>query len=207
MVHLQAFGVGAFEDKDEEIYSIEDISQYDFALETPEERKHRRKLERNLKKTENFPVDCVAGFVKASEIAAQGKYFSPPEVPKDFVLIHESKKSRFDSNQTSIKNMETDRSNKLTCKERRLVLGDVEIKVDEPVAQYKHDLVATTSQDSAGVLPAEKAERLHKFVSVLQAFKGNQEASFKPFIKNIEKQERYEKYLVLNAAGFKGNII
>lgn len=43
----QAFGVGAFEREDQDIYAADDMSQYDFALDTPQMLAEKRQQERN----------------------------------------------------------------------------------------------------------------------------------------------------------------
>lgn len=42
--------MGAFEREDEDIYAKEDMSQYDFALDTPQMLAEKRKQERNSRK-------------------------------------------------------------------------------------------------------------------------------------------------------------
>lgn len=44
---LKAFGVGAFEKEDDDIYTTEDVSRYDFFLESTSESKKRRLKEKH----------------------------------------------------------------------------------------------------------------------------------------------------------------
>ncbi|KAF5272733.1 hypothetical protein FQA39_LY07760 [Lamprigera yunnana] len=83
----QAFGVGAFEDDDEDIYSKDDMSRYDFELtseKTNDKNKNVRKLIFNL-------------FIIASGQSSQQENFPPPTIPSNFSGKHNVKKSRFDS--------------------------------------------------------------------------------------------------------------
>ncbi|KAF5278842.1 hypothetical protein FQR65_LT03530 [Abscondita terminalis] len=82
----QAFGVGAFEDEDEDIYVKDDMSKYDFELSgetTKDKTTPKEKLIFNL-------------FVKAiQELTVQEK-FPPPTIPASFSGKHKVKKSRFE---------------------------------------------------------------------------------------------------------------
>lgn len=86
----QAFGVGAFENEDEDIYSKDDMSQYDFVLGgAPEKKKSSKMLALP-------PTDILEGFVRATKPCAVQHRYPPPIIPKDFVPIHRSQQSRFD---------------------------------------------------------------------------------------------------------------
>nr|SVE85957.1 EOG090X013U [Daphnia similis] len=86
----QAFGVGAFENEDEDIYSKEDMSQYDFELGGAKPKK---------KGSNMLALPCsdvLDGFVRAKQNEPVFKRYPPPVIPKDFVPIHRSQHSRFD---------------------------------------------------------------------------------------------------------------
>ncbi|XP_014216057.1 G patch domain-containing protein 1 homolog [Copidosoma floridanum] len=85
----QAFGVGAFEAEDEDIYAKDDMSRYDFALGP--ERKSKSRWSKEEK-----PKNCVEGFVPAKEQFPQKKVFPAPALPKDFQPVHRLKTSRFE---------------------------------------------------------------------------------------------------------------
>lgn len=84
----QAFGVGAFEEEDEDIYSREDMSQYDFSLENPTQ---------DGESTSGGigSEDLYDAFTLALKKVIK-KSFPPPTLPKDFKPVHRNKKSRFD---------------------------------------------------------------------------------------------------------------
>lgn len=56
-IHGQAFGVGAYEDDDDDIYATEDMSNYDFSLE------EKSQKSKNKSKTNNLNSECIDGFV------------------------------------------------------------------------------------------------------------------------------------------------
>ncbi|XP_029160727.1 G patch domain-containing protein 1 homolog [Nylanderia fulva] len=90
-IHGQAFGVGAFEADDEDIYEREDMSRYDFALD-PE---HKKKTRWSQDAPSSSQTDCLDDFVRAKEKLANKKIFKPPELPKNFAPVHAIRKSRF----------------------------------------------------------------------------------------------------------------
>lgn len=90
-IHGQAFGVGAFEADDEDIYEREDMSRYDFALGP--ERKTKTRWSQDGPSSSQ--TDCLEGFIRAKERLENKKVFKPPELPKDFAPVHAVRKSRF----------------------------------------------------------------------------------------------------------------
>ncbi|XP_046752657.1 G patch domain-containing protein 1 homolog [Diprion similis] len=88
----QAFGVGAFEAEDEDIYSREDMSQYDFSLEP----KSRQKSRWTHEKPETSQSKCIEGFVPAKNRLEARKTFKLPDLPKGFNPVHIIRKSRFE---------------------------------------------------------------------------------------------------------------
>ncbi|ODM95781.1 G patch domain-containing protein 1 [Orchesella cincta] len=132
----QAFGVGAFEDHDEDIYSREDMSQYDFALETPEERRRRRAKEEHDKRREKNKENCIDGFrISSSAAKLKRKHYSAPTLPENFEPYHISKKSRFEATSTNEEKQEVaakglSRHN-LTISERQVLIEDDPSKIKE----------------------------------------------------------------------------
>lgn len=89
----QAFGVGAFEEDDEDIYAKEDMSRYDFVLGPTKQSKSR--WNRDEKADTSKVPGCIEGFVPAKNPGIRRKIYKPPELPKDFKPIHVVRKSRF----------------------------------------------------------------------------------------------------------------
>ncbi|XP_024880685.1 G patch domain-containing protein 1 homolog [Temnothorax curvispinosus] len=92
-IHGQAFGVGAFEADDEDIYEREDMSRYDFTLGP--ERKTNNKTRWSQEGSSSSQTDCLEGFIRAKERLESKKVFKAPELPKDFAPVHAIRKSRF----------------------------------------------------------------------------------------------------------------
>nr|CAG4643013.1 EOG090X013U [Ilyocryptus agilis] len=87
----QAFGVGAFEREDADIYAKDDMSQYDFELGGPKQKKPNSQL------LALPSSDLLDGFVRSTNKAeSKQKSYPLPVIPRDFVPIHRSQKSRFD---------------------------------------------------------------------------------------------------------------
>ncbi|CAI6355301.1 unnamed protein product [Macrosiphum euphorbiae] len=57
-IHGQAFGVGAYEDDDDDIYATEDMTNYDFSLE------EKSQKSKNKTQTNNMNSECIDGFVE-----------------------------------------------------------------------------------------------------------------------------------------------
>ncbi|CAL7935846.1 unnamed protein product [Xylocopa violacea] len=91
-IHGQAFGVGAFEADDDDIYEKEDMSRYDFALGPERKTKSRWSDDSSFR---NSSSNCLEGFTLTKHKLEQKKIFPPPELPKDFVPVHAVRKSRF----------------------------------------------------------------------------------------------------------------
>lgn len=90
----QAFGVGAFEADDEDIYQRDDMSRYDFAL-GPEKKASKSRWSEKHNESECSKENYLEGFVPATRNLERKKIFEPPELPKDFEPFHAVRKSRF----------------------------------------------------------------------------------------------------------------
>ncbi|XP_023013048.2 G patch domain-containing protein 1 [Leptinotarsa decemlineata] len=83
----QAFGVGAFENEDDDIYMKEDMSNYDFEL----------RKEKEDKKVVHSHVDLLYGMFKHYQAPLiSKKLYPPPTIPHSFSGKHKIKKSRFE---------------------------------------------------------------------------------------------------------------
>lgn len=75
-LYNQAFGVGAYEDDDDDIYATEDMTNYDFSLEDKS----------NLKKKSvsyNTDPECLEGFVEedGKKHGLFDELSPPPDIP------------------------------------------------------------------------------------------------------------------------------
>lgn len=87
-----AFGVGAFEADDEDIYEKEDMSRYDSVL-GPERKSKTRWSKDNI--SNDNGSNCIEGFVQAKDKLNYRKTFALPCLPKNYCAIHITRKSRF----------------------------------------------------------------------------------------------------------------
>lgn len=85
----QAFGVGAFEDDDDDIYMKEDMSNYDFELTKEKETSSSKTAVRNKELVFNM-------FVKSSKCLIQKTQYTPPMIPHWFTGVHKVRRSRFE---------------------------------------------------------------------------------------------------------------
>lgn len=213
------------------------MSQYDFALETPEERKRRKANEdKEKRKRKNNKENCLESFKPASVGALRRKVYPPPTLPPNFEPYHQRKSSRFEGTSKSTTDTNDAQSkglmrHTLTISERQVLIEDDINTVSEQrkqlidisdaptmvgsettkVAEEKVEVVSDSVKESNEDIKL-RIDRLKKFTQVLQAYSTKPEvekghASFKPFMKNPEKQERYEKYLTLRDAGFSGILL
>lgn len=78
-IHGQAFGVGAYEDDDDDIYAAEDMSNYDFSLE------EKNQKSKNKSKTNNLNPECIDGFVEDKSKHGLFEDLPPPiQIPPEW---------------------------------------------------------------------------------------------------------------------------
>merc|ERR1719471_2487407 len=78
----QAFGVGVYEEEDEDIYAKDDIGRYDFYLESSHTNKDKN-VKRTSRWENNEDQQCLLGFVpeKTASKLNQTIRFPPPQLP------------------------------------------------------------------------------------------------------------------------------
>ena len=180
----QAFGVGAFEEDDDDIYAKEDLaSKYDFYLDDPMGRgSEEKKRKRKSRWDENQMPSNLEGFVPSTSKSAIKRDFPLPQIPKDFKAKCKVKRSRFEP-LNEAKPL-ADSSNNSRPPQ------------PEPVVK-KPTTPSPIPKPTVVSLRQETSEDLKQFVDDLIA-KGVPEnnALFKPYAKYPEKQLRYEQFLV-----------
>ncbi|KAL1517221.1 hypothetical protein ABEB36_001014 [Hypothenemus hampei] len=120
----QAFGVGAFEEDDDDIYMKEDMSNYDFELAGEKEAIQTKKDETKL----------VLGLFERSKgtpLLKQGKQYSLPTIPHSFTGKHKVKRSRFEP---VIEELAQSTSGKINPLIRAKYLGEEEVKEENITA-------------------------------------------------------------------------
>ncbi|NXX96705.1 GPTC1 protein, partial [Centropus bengalensis] len=92
----QAFGVGALEEEDDDIYATETLSKYDTVLKdeepgdglygwtAPKQYKSKKTSEREVK----YIGKILEGFSLASKSSTPSKIFPPPELPRNYRPVH-----------------------------------------------------------------------------------------------------------------------
>ncbi|NXT01072.1 GPTC1 protein, partial [Jacana jacana] len=92
----QAFGVGALEEEDDDIYATEMLSKYDTVLKdeepgdglygwtAPKQYKSRKRSERDVK----YIGKILEGFSLASKPSAPSKVYPPPDLPRNYRPVH-----------------------------------------------------------------------------------------------------------------------
>ncbi|KAM4826000.1 G patch domain-containing protein 1 [Thomomys bottae] len=92
----QAFGVGALEEEDDDIYATETLSKYDTVLKdeepgdglygwtAPRQYRNQREPEKDLR----YIGKILDGFSLASKPLSSKKIYAPPELPRDYRPVH-----------------------------------------------------------------------------------------------------------------------
>lgn len=200
---FQAFGVGAFEDDDEDIYSQEDKLQYDFTLDSePTTSKQKQKV--TTVASADYSEGSLIGFILGTTVMTRKKHFPPPVLPHEFQPIHVSRKSRFEPSPTERPSLNNDESLKtkrkglqrhnLTATDRAQILSE---PAQKSTAQ-KDNITSPTQQGNK--LPAEDK------IQMLEVSAEEGCSQFRPFVAYPEKQKRYEQYLTLSKVGQKGTV-
>lgn len=139
-IHGQAFGVGAFEADDDDIYEREDMSRYDFSL-APERKSKTRWSDDNSK---NLSSNCLEGFILAKDKLKLKTIFQPPVLPKDFVPVHIIRKSRFYPPIENVHHaIENGKRKDLTAADRARILEDTSVK--KPSEIYPNSIPSVAS--------------------------------------------------------------
>ncbi|GLV32171.1 uncharacterized protein CBL_11872 [Carabus blaptoides fortunei] len=190
----QAFGVGAFEHEDEDIYTRDDMSKYDFELDSFK----KAKAKKTPKRIEQSKENILQGFVEAKNQVQAKKSFAPPVLPKNFIPKHGVRISRFEPLPETHKLYNYDRKktmgrHDLTSIDRSKILNSSKILIEKSQSAVKA-LVSSTFNTSVEEDTKTLQERAAKITSVLSS---TSDGIFKPFIANPDKQKRYEKYLSL----------
>ncbi|XP_074013950.1 G patch domain-containing protein 1 isoform X2 [Numenius arquata] len=92
----QAFGVGALEEEDDDIYATETLSKYDTVLKdeepgdglygwtAPKQYKSKKRSERDVK----YIGKILDGFSLASKSSSPSKVYLPPDLPRNYRPVH-----------------------------------------------------------------------------------------------------------------------
>jgi G patch domain-containing protein 1 len=203
---FQAFGVGAFEDDDEDIYSREDMLQYDFTLDTePTTSKQKQQITKVA--SADYTGCSLIGFILGTNVLTCKKYFPPPILPHGFQPVHVSRQSRFQpapTERASLNNEEESLISKRKGLQRHnLTATDRAQILNEPAQKSTalKDTIKSPTQQENKKLSAEEIKTQKLEVSATEGC-----SQFRPFVAHPEKQKRYEQYLTLCKVGQKGTV-
>ncbi|KAL7043170.1 hypothetical protein ACKWTF_001419 [Chironomus riparius] len=193
----QAFGVGALEEDDDDIYAMDDMRNYDRTLGDDKNK--------NIKKVSK-PIDAsiIEGFSRATINDCNIRVYSV-DIPRDFEPRNWlQRKSRF-APLPNDKKKEIELQNKhkvlglgrhdLNPEERGKLLNEPEKPIEPP--KPDNDEIERRKQAQE-----EKSRKMLELLNSKQfvSEKSKTKEDFKPFISNPDKQERYEKYLTFKAS-------
>ncbi|KAI8491838.1 G patch domain-containing protein 1 [Branchiostoma belcheri] len=205
----QAFGVGVFEEEDDDIYTTDSMANYDFTAAGVEvETQSQLKQTRHGHQMPSIETKAPEGFVLSRRAAQPKQVFPPPAVPRDFRPVH-----RF--SRPAEGELQTAGRHSLTALQRAQALGE-----KPPTEQMSvFDLISTADKE------AIKTVQLHKNVTAVAPVPpvapappappavhtdrqsattttGNM-GNFRPFSRDAAKQQRYEEYIRAAKSGAK----
>ncbi|XP_046329566.2 G patch domain-containing protein 1-like [Haliotis rufescens] len=209
-----AFGVGALEDDDEDIYATDHMSDYDMTMGSEEkDDKFGWTAPGHCEKgKQHIPIGYIGKLLEGFRISSKSlkpkKVFRHPPLPPGFRLVHTFLKPRG----SSFASGSTDKHNAIS---RGLVLGET------PIFQSVFDLIPKDDQKKLerakdpplpGPHSSQQTSREHLETSPGETpghtpttavgvatgptqtmYKGN--PTFQPFARDQDKQRRYDKYL------------
>ncbi|KAG7300807.1 hypothetical protein JYU34_015142 [Plutella xylostella] len=190
----QAFGVGALEEDDEDIYATEDMSHYDFSLGGP-------KVDENAKKKGKTSTGVLPGFARASRPQPPPPARPAPALPRDYTPACVT--TRFQSTDVVPRDQGLGR-HELSAAARGSLLGEAPVPKpveelpgrNEPAAPPKDPIAELLGRNVNFVSTSESSEKKElDFIPISGGTSDKVPKVFKPFASNPEKQSRYEKYL------------
>ena len=132
----------------------------------------------------------------ATKPVAPRQYFPPPVIPKDYKSSHTCTAQVCDK-QPGIQPKEQANKSRLTFVERGRILGET------PLPEPKKSVFDYVTSEDRQRLTVIKEQKDMQPTKMSQVFTGHQmlgsRSSFKPFVKDPQKQERYEQYLRIRA--------
>jgi len=185
----EAFGVGAYEEEDYDVYNKSDMAQYDFSLDLQDSVSSSRSSMR----TQNTAIDKITnvldGFTLSTRKSLLMKSYPPPPVPKDWTptISRCTKKSRFSPAEEP--ESEVKKTTNLSSQQRKFLL----------LSDQKNYTNTKDLNDKAN--DKDTDEEIKTEVNDVPDFLTNNRSlssvdNFKPFQSDSEKQLRYEQFLV-----------
>ncbi|XP_068230027.1 G patch domain-containing protein 1-like [Palaemon carinicauda] len=195
LIKGQAFGVGAFEDEDEDIYATDDMSNYDFGEEKTGDKIKQQQAQSHMSLM--GLEDMLDGFSLCSSRQHNPKIYPKPTLPKDFVPQHKSRRRRFELKDSEKQGLGR---HELSAEQRGRIIGETSQTTVEIRSGVKGHSWDTPKKSKT------KTEDNSEVDQLFEEFKnsgGSLRSDFKPFAKNDEKQRRYELFLKMKDRGQK----
>ncbi|XP_013380300.1 G patch domain-containing protein 1 [Lingula anatina] len=222
----KAFGVGALEDDDEDIYGMDSMANYDRELTAESDHNFGWTAPKRTSRFSEGPPAAITegpshvtrileGFTIASKPLQPKKCFPPPHIPRGYKPFHTFLKPKESSSASSS-------GKSLDAGARGAILGETPVigsvfelvnsegkakleaaKISSTTSSASSTSSVTTSSAWSSATSWEKVQGPFEAKQPLlktPLFQGNT-SSFKPFVKDPAKQERYEKYLELKKQG------
>lgn len=196
----QAFGVGAFEEDDSDIYAREDMSQYSFEVTDEPEDKPRKVLpaiEGRKSKPVHQLTKMLEGFHLAKEPPIVMKFYPPPKIPADFQPIHKAprkERRRFEEPKSEL------------CKDKKTEHSGSVFDLISPADRERLEGIKKTGSTEI-VKETVNSSKPHPPPPVSQTASSADTPSpiptpepgkpMKPFARDEAKQRRFEQYLSL----------
>ncbi|XP_058461495.1 G patch domain-containing protein 1 homolog [Malaya genurostris] len=203
----QAFGVGALEDDDEDIYARDDMSRYDYSLDD------KPKKPVTIKSVNKSA--CLEGFCLSKKIGKQNKKVFQVDLPDNYSPRHLGQRiSRFEPlEKTRAQCLLTESHYKiqglgrhdLDPKKRGQILDESSNSLSHSSTSsitdminhrsksfVKEEIINKTHIDEPGT---SKTNTLKFETNAELTGLGSTKEGFKPFIIDVDKQERYDKFL------------
>uniref|UniRef100_UPI00398ECF7C G patch domain-containing protein 1 n=1 Tax=Pristiophorus japonicus TaxID=55135 RepID=UPI00398ECF7C len=227
----QAFGVGALEEDDADIYARDTLSRYDTVLaeEEPGDGLYGWTAPQQYKKTKGLDAPgyigkLLEGFSLGSRATKSKKVYCPPELPRDYRPVHYFRPVVAPGTVSTAMALALEASagqlsaeapkgrHQLSATQRRDLLGEGALEgprsVFELLAAKDQDRLKQVQQQQQAACGAPASRDLsdrsqappsrQPWAPRLAALGGGRVAGsseFKPFVKNPEKQKRYEEYV------------
>ncbi|KAI0236303.1 G patch domain-containing protein 1 [Lamellibrachia satsuma] len=220
----QAFGIGAFEDEDDDIYTVDHLSNYDRVLGGPEKDKlHGWTAPRHRGDSTQLAIGNVAAVLENFKLASTKcqpkKVYPPPHLPRDFRPYHAPSTAPGATKTAPPPGRRT-----LDANVRGLMLGEMprmsstasvfDILATQktetpklPQAKISFTLGSATPQmktEATQVIGQSPLSREHQPLATASSSTtplSSTSAGFQPFARTPEKQSRYEKFLELRKQG------
>lgn len=206
----QAFGVGVFEDEDDDIYGHDALSNYDLTM-ADEETNHTYGWSGETKK--HTYKGCLLGFIKTSKPLTLRKLPVIITIPAGYIPKHQ-----FPEKQRKQQEKDSSKS-KLSSKERSVMLGETS-KGLETVSPWtlkwdkrpegretKNAETKKSSRWDTSRIAEIKSTTGDDPTSASSASYDTHTGAFQPFAKFPAKQERYEQFLLARKANKKVELV